>query len=863
MMAIESLYMYALAQGSDTPTEELDNQPSSEVVAMESFLVPASSEHDEVECTPRHIDQSEGHELTSFLSDDTKRQSGIQPVTIAYDRLLSAHTNIADLAEPNYTTNNQILNNAKSDSHHASRQATALNMAPPTAQRPRRVKYKESTINPVLHEQDEQDEQVQPDQLASDSRPLPHMIISTPPSASPATTTTLGRKDITLPEQGSKPAKTAEAQKAPKSDSSSSQPSDQQSSSPNTDSTVDMRDRNHRRHKQAPQVPTEENQELLFHGRRAGNLSNATTSTKRYGSSNGAPTIKADGETDRPALAAKSTNQTTSNNPGKPDAMSKPHSSTTGQTSWRPKPVKSHPIHESEQKPPANNWDTGHPPLPNNVRLNGGSPSKPHNYNGRVRTDRRNGRKPRESPWIKDSLISKGDPKRHQARWSSPSRESSSPDSGRASSGWGTRRKRENDGAALGDWSGGLAPAAIDWDSRAPFKDHQTEVRIDNWLATVSSTLAHVAQVSFTDGAKAFSFSTTSSGERELIPQEMGDVAPRYWAPTHMEGNIIAVFWNNHISIESSLKMLDDGDLDHVKPWWQRYVDAKSCMLQEYKQPWIAGNDPDETAEERLAREFDTGGMTASVNRKAAERAKRDAERKRKLARVAKAYKASGVHAPSVASATPNGIKPGLNLFLRSATKADMIPLRDIYNRYIDNTFAVPETSRRTESDMLNRLQAARDVKLPFIVACQRGEVVKARNKKHNGGEDMVMSDRVVGFAYATDWIDEEDSIYRTTVQMEVFVDMDHYMKKIGSCLADKLMFLLEPCFLERGGYETVGDELDGIGASKVVSNVMIRYSYEAQNAEKLAWVSGWLDRRLGFQKVADLQGVAQKFDKK
>ena len=254
---------------------------------------------------------------------------------------------------------------------------------------------------------------------------------------------------------------------------------------------------------------------------------------------------------------------------------------------------------------------------------------------------------------------------------------------------------------------------------------------------------------------------------------------------------------------------------------------------------------------------------TASVNRKAAERAKRDAERKRKLARVAKAYKASGVHAPSVASAMPNGIRPGLNLFLRSATKADMVPLRDIYNRYIDNTFAVPETSRRTESDMLNRLQAARDVKLPFIVACQRGEVVKARNKKHNGGEDMVMSDRVVGFAYATDWIDEEDSIYRTTVQMEVFVDMDHYMKKIGSCLADKLMFLLEPYFLERGVYETVGDELDGIGASKVVSNVMIRYSYEAQNAEKLAWVSGWLDRRLGFQKVADLQGVAQKFDKK
>jgi hypothetical protein len=88
-------------------------------------------------------------------------------------------------------------------------------------------------------------------------------------------------------------------------------------------------------------------------------------------------------------------------------------------------------------------------------------------------------------------------------------------------------------------------------------------------------------------------------------------------------------------------------------------------------------------------------------------------------------------------------------------------------------------------------------------------------------------------------------------------------MKNIGSCLVDKMMGLLDPSFMGRGGYETVGEELDGIGPSKVVSNVMIRYSYEAQSTAKLAWVSAWLNRRFGFEKVADLQGVAQKFDKK
>jgi L-amino acid N-acyltransferase YncA len=859
-MAIRSLY--DAAQGNDTPwaIAKLDKHSSSEVTAIESFLVPASSEGDEV--APRHTDHLHG--LTSFLSDDMEPQSENQPMTIANGRLLSAHTHIADFSELHCATNNHFPNNAKPPTQHTSRQSTSPDMAPPTVQRSHRVKYKESAFAPVLHEQVHEQEQHEAP-LASDTRSSRlHMIIPTLPSASPPTITS-ERKDITqLLSTGPAPtpAKTAEAQKTPISDSSSSQPSDQQYTSPTIDSAIDMRDRNRRHHKK---VPAEEDQEVIFEGRRPGNASNAATGTKKHDNANVIPVSKADGDADRPALAAKSTNQTTPNNSWKPDATTKPHSSKPGQSSGKAEPVKKQTIQESEQKYPENSWNTDHPPLPNDARFNNGSPSKRNNHSGRVRVDRKNNRKPRETPWIKDSLIPKGDPNRHQVRWSSsPSRDSSPLDSNRASSGWGTRRKREDDGAPLGDWSGGMAPALIDWDCRAPFKDPKTEEKIDKWLANVDSELAHVNQVTFTDGAKTFSFTTTSSGERVVIPEENGDVVPRYWIQTRAEGQTLSVFWINHISPDSSLKLFDDGDLDLVKPWWQRYVDANSCMLQEYDHPWIAGNDPDESAEERLAREYDTGGLTASANRKAAEKAKGEAERKRRQARLAKAHRFTGARTSSAASAMPNGIKPGLNnIFLRSANQADMIPLRDIYNRYIDNTFVVPETSRRTESDMNKRLQAARDAKLPFIVACQRGEVVKARNKKQNGGEAMVMSDRIVGFAFAADWVNEEQSIYRATVQMEVLVDMEHYMKNIGSCLVDKMVGLLDPTFMERGGYETVGEELDGIGPSKVVSNVMIRYSYEAQSTEKLAWVSGWLNRRFGFEKVADLQGVAQKFDKK
>ena len=87
-------------------------------------------------------------------------------------------------------------------------------------------------------------------------------------------------------------------------------------------------------------------------------------------------------------------------------------------------------------------------------------------------------------------------------------------------------------------------------------------------------------------------------------------------------------------------------------------------------------------------------------------------------------------------------------------------------------------------------------------------------------------------------------------------------MNSVSSCLADKMMGLLDPSFLERGGYETVGEELDGVGPARVVSNVMVRYLYEAQKPDKMKWVATWMKNRFGFEKVADLQHVAHKFDK-
>ncbi|KAM0710675.1 hypothetical protein Q7P35_001413 [Cladosporium inversicolor] len=639
------------------------------------------------------------------------------------------------------------------------------------------------------------------------------------------------------------------------------------------DSAVDMggNRKPHGRKKKQTHPLTEDDQELVFRGRRSNDT--IESSSWRWDPAVGTLVSNTSGASYRPPLAAKASNQ-------KLPVASNPDAASSGstkldnsmwaeeiftkvaqqQTDWTATNDNNDWSHQNDSTIPATGgWDTEHPPYPNKARLDAEASyrenqarkfAKPFNHKGRAK-------KPRGSPWIKDSLIPKGDPNRHKMRWSSSS-ESSSFNSNRASSGWGTRRKRDENGAGLADWAGGLGPASIDWDSRSKFRDHQSAAKIENWLNQNLIALEQVDAAKLTNGDRNFPFATTRSGQHEVALTDQGDIAPRYWFVPYLDGKSAKFFWQEHIDPrDDDVKPYDEEDLHGAKPWWDSYVDDKHSMLKLPEYPEEAGIDPyDENSEERHARENDKGAVNAGESRKATEKAKREAQRKRILAKREKARKFSGTHESSWSSA----IKPGLNIFLRPATKEDMVQLRDVYNRYIDNAFVVPETERLTEADMLERWYAIRKANLPFIVACQRGEVIKARNMNFNGGEDMIMADKVVGFAYAADWSDGT-CIFRPTVKLEVFVHMEQYMKNIGSCLVDKMIRLLDPQFVERGGYDVVGEELERDESARAVSNVLVRYSYEAKKTDKFKWVSKWLKTRYGFEQVADLQGVAEKFD--
>ncbi|KAM0713792.1 hypothetical protein Q7P37_010754 [Cladosporium fusiforme] len=509
------------------------------------------------------------------------------------------------------------------------------------------------------------------------------------------------------------------------------------------------------------------------------------------------------------------------------------------------------------------NWDTGHPPYQSANTIfkaeqqSRGSPEK------LPATTHERSHAPRQSVWIKSSDIPKGDPRRHQTKWDSASSNASNGESSAGNSGWGTRNQtklnEEHGGVGLADWSGGIGPAAIDWDNRPKFRATASRMTIEEWL-----------DESFIEGTGG----TEVSGNIAAVE---GDVAPRDWISATTNGIRPELYWGLYFAeylMSDNVDPVDVDDLDTAMPWWKTYEDKDSNNLRLLVQPVTSGIDPSETEDERLAREHDFGSNTAAENRKEAEKAKKHAQQARKLAKREKARQ--GMYAQPDTSTTTNRIKPGVKLLLRSATNEDMIALRDIYNRYVDNAFIVPDITRLTDKDMHKRWRATRDAALPFIVACERGERIKGgRNRRRNRGEDIITPDKVVGFARATLWYGDashnlynasgnvSDTIFNSTVRMEVLVHAEHYSKNIGSCLADKMMGLLDQSFSARGGYDIMGDELEGIGRSRVVSNVLVHMPYHPQKVEKLTWVSRWLKKRFDFKEDARMTGVAHKFDEK
>lgn len=446
----------------------------------------------------------------------------------------------------------------------------------------------------------------------------------------------------------------------------------------------------------------------------------------------------------------------------------------------------------------------------------------------------------RPSKWLKGSEIPKPDPERWNIKWEPEKQEyCSSDDSLRADSGFGANKKKRpvnGESTKLTDWDGNWAPAPIDWDARPAFRDSQTVLQIEQWMQGIEEDLCGITR-------------------KIDVEIEAQDAAPRYWIPIVIGKQAPQTFWNDLVK-SNAPEPLDEDDLVSAKPWWEQYTSPESNYLKPYDHPSLFGIDPDEeTAAERVARENDHGSIHHAANRRRTEIAKRDAKRERRRKVEERARKTETL--PAIPR---DRIKPGLNLYIRSAKPADIKQITEIYNHYIRNGACTPETSERLVSDMLARYREIIRNKLPFLVACERGIKVPARRKKRDVDEDIILPDRIVGFTFADDYNDMQ-GMYRFTAEVEVYTHNEHFMKGVAKCLLDKLMAMLNPEYVERGGFDVQGEELEGVGPSRIITNIIVNLPYE--KPERLEWIGRWLCGWLRFEQVGDIKGIGVKGGKK
>ena len=87
-------------------------------------------------------------------------------------------------------------------------------------------------------------------------------------------------------------------------------------------------------------------------------------------------------------------------------------------------------------------------------------------------------------------------------------------------------------------------------------------------------------------------------------------------------------------------------------------------------------------------------------------------------------------------------------------------------------------------------------------------------------------------------------------------------MKGIASCLLDKLLALLDPDYVERGGFDTVGDDLDPVSPSRIIKTLIMNYAYDSERTDKLDWVTRWLCK-LDFEQTGNLLGIGNKLGRR
>lgn len=483
--------------------------------------------------------------------------------------------------------------------------------------------------------------------------------------------------------------------------------------------------------------------------------------------------------------------------------------------------------------------------------------------------------------WIKDSDLRKQEQQRQddtylatQAGWAM---------------GWGDTNTDVQEGVALPkdsgyslvNYDGSWAPPPEDWHSRPPFRDHQAAESIRNWLACIEIDQVPLRYVFRVPTSTNFYQSIPDASEslkRHYFAAPinsiaiMGDIIPQStWRPEQIEGySSLKDFWDafQHMPPET----YDVDDLIGAKPWWETSLSSMACFLVPPEQPEHKGvNVTDQSKEEIRKLEGDRGSNHFIERWTGGWRPHHDQFKGKGKSRA--------IPAPILTKVPPEketrvqeeeafdgyipdlSIKPEVNLYIRRVHISDVAQITEIYNHFATNTCCVPECAPITSSRMADRLRSIKAVSHSFIVAClSTGPSLKGVGRgpgRRNSPRSPPTVDRIIGFAYSDDFNDSS-SMYRFIAEIEIYTHPGYTRKGVASCLLDKLVAILDPYWICRGGYEVRDDEIGE--TTRNVSGLWINFPYVPE-AEEKQWVGKWLES-CGFEQTGDHKQVAFKVGK-
>ena len=200
----------------------------------------------------------------------------------------------------------------------------------------------------------------------------------------------------------------------------------------------------------------------------------------------------------------------------------------------------------------------------------------------------------------------------------------------------------------------------------------------------------------------------------------------------------------------------------------------------------------------------------------------------------------------------PNKFKPMANIYVRPARVYDLPQIRNIHNYWTRVSAVTAERIEMTDREWRGRYDDCLIERYPFIVAILRHR--RAGQKR----------EKVVGFAYAEDFGGEQ-SMWRHTCELQLYVDPHHLRQGIGKNLMDFTLRGLDPSYVYHDAVEFIytQDEMSRheSGGARSLTHIIISFPYVAAEEEQSRWIWDWLARVFGFELQGKLKGIGRKAD--